>query len=463
MKNFLHKFTFLVLFVAGLTFMSVGQIPTIKPVSPVTEPITFEDNVTVEGTLTAAVLIPTSFKVPDTNASNYLVWSWDENDTSDRTLKVKVNAGNRTIDLSGNLTLDGANSVAAWTVSGGTGFIIGSSTPFSDSSGTLTLQNIDALDATTETTIEAAIDTLGNLTSASSLATVGTITAGTWNAGTVTVNQNSDTVAITHDGTDAYFKTSDGNFIFQTDEGTNTNTLVAIKPKGNATISQFGLWDSDSLNLRLQVDSNRSYIDALYGDLGINQDAGRNVKLFENATEGETKELKIYGYRTSDALRSLEIGVGVDGADMASFDGVSNYLFDGLGNIRGNLARKFTVTPDNTDGVDTYSATEMLGGLIRRGTGDEITANRIDVTDTAANIVASIPGCVVGSGYVFYVNNEDSTHTIQVDGGSGVTISPNDPSTAIPANSTGEFLVEVTNATASSEAVTVHCLGVRTH
>jgi hypothetical protein len=57
------------------------------------------------------------------------------------------------------------------TLAGGTlvlpasGLQVGASNPFSDSSGTLTLQNVDALDATTETTIEAAIDTLANLTS----------------------------------------------------------------------------------------------------------------------------------------------------------------------------------------------------------------------------------------------------------------------------------------------------------
>jgi hypothetical protein len=45
------------------------------------------------------------------------------------------------------------------------GLQVGSSNPFSDSAGTLTLQNVDALDATTESTIEAAIDTLANLTS----------------------------------------------------------------------------------------------------------------------------------------------------------------------------------------------------------------------------------------------------------------------------------------------------------
>lgn len=51
-----------------------------------------------------------------------------------------------------------------------------------DTAGTATLSNIDALDATTESTIELAIDTLANLTSAITLATVGTITTGTWTA-----------------------------------------------------------------------------------------------------------------------------------------------------------------------------------------------------------------------------------------------------------------------------------------
>ncbi len=47
-------------------------------------------------------------------------------------------------------------------------------------SGTLSVTGGLTIDATTETNIEAAIDTLANLTSASTLATVGTITSGTW-------------------------------------------------------------------------------------------------------------------------------------------------------------------------------------------------------------------------------------------------------------------------------------------
>lgn len=62
-----------------------------------------------------------------------------------------------TIDDSDNVT--GVASLTATSVT------VGASTPFSDAAGTLTLQNVDALDATTEATIEAALDTLANVTS----------------------------------------------------------------------------------------------------------------------------------------------------------------------------------------------------------------------------------------------------------------------------------------------------------
>lgn len=66
-----------------------------------------------------------------------------------------------TVEGDSNLTWDGTN----FNIATAKNFQIAGATILSDSTGTTTLQNIDALDATTEATIEAAIDTLANLTS----------------------------------------------------------------------------------------------------------------------------------------------------------------------------------------------------------------------------------------------------------------------------------------------------------
>lgn len=92
---------------------------------------------------------------------------WDSgNDGSGSGLDADLLDG-KNIGTSGNTIplLDGANTWSGVQTFGNAGVVVGASTPFSDSAGTLTLQNVDVLDATTESTIEAAIDTLANLTS----------------------------------------------------------------------------------------------------------------------------------------------------------------------------------------------------------------------------------------------------------------------------------------------------------
>jgi hypothetical protein len=66
-----------------------------------------------------------------------------------------------TIEGDASLTYDGTS----FNLATAKNFQIAGETIVSDSAGTKTLQNIDALDATTEATIEGAIDTLANLTS----------------------------------------------------------------------------------------------------------------------------------------------------------------------------------------------------------------------------------------------------------------------------------------------------------
>ena len=76
----------------------------------------------------------------------------------------QVNAAENALEFGQRLRTTDSPTFSQVTV-GNTGLVVGTSVPFSDSTGVLTLQNIDVIDATTEAALEAAIDTLANLTS----------------------------------------------------------------------------------------------------------------------------------------------------------------------------------------------------------------------------------------------------------------------------------------------------------
>lgn len=159
-----------------------------------TSEVTFGDNVTVTGNLTVS---GTTTTVNSTTVSIadpiFELGSSSSDDNLDRGISMKYNSSGAKTAFMGFDDSDGkfvlipdatdTNSVFTGSIgvlksnieTGNTGLTVGGSTPFSDNgSGTLTLQNVDALDATTEATIEAAIDTLSNLTS------IGTISTGVW-------------------------------------------------------------------------------------------------------------------------------------------------------------------------------------------------------------------------------------------------------------------------------------------
>ncbi len=202
-----------------------------------TSEVTVGDNLTVTGDLTVSGTTTTvNSTVVSIADPIFELGASGSDDNLDRGIKMKYNSSGAKIAFMGFDDSDGkftmipdatdSSSVFSGTVgtlkanieTGNTGVTVGSSVPFSDSSGTLTLQNIDALDATTEATIESAIDTLGNLTSASALATVGTITSGTWQGTTVAVDQGG--TGLTSASTSGYVMVSNGSgFVMQAIDG----------------------------------------------------------------------------------------------------------------------------------------------------------------------------------------------------------------------------------------------------
>jgi len=188
-----------------------------------TSEVTVGDNLTVTGNLTVSGTTTTVNSTTVSVADPVFELGADSSDDNlDRGIKMKYNSGGTKIafmgydDSTGQFTMisDATDTSSVFSGNRGTlsanlvtdaaGLTVGSSVPFSDSSGTLTLQNIDAIDNTTETTLEAAIDSLTNLTK------VGTVTVGTW---------NSDIISATYGGTGLSSPGSSGHILTSTGSG----------------------------------------------------------------------------------------------------------------------------------------------------------------------------------------------------------------------------------------------------
>jgi hypothetical protein len=124
------------------------------------------------------------------------------------------------------------------------------------------------------------------------------------------------------------------------------------------------------------------------------------------------------------------------------------------------LAFRSRMTPTTivTAGAVTYTASELLNGLILR---DPNGANRSDVTPTAALIVAAIPCAAISDTFEFDIRNTaDAAETITVTAGTGVTLSG---TMTIAQNNTRRFRAVITNATSGAEAVTLYSIGSFIH
>jgi len=191
------------------------------------------------------------------------------------------------------------------------------------------------------------------------------------------------------------------------------------------------------------------------------QAAASNQIVIGSGADGHGDNIAVIG---NENLTAIHPGVDND-IDLGS----SSYEFkdlyldgtaytDGL-SVDGSVFKKTTVTTISTAGNVTYTAAQLIGGLILR---DPSGAIRDDVTPTAANIVAAITNASVGLSFEFYIKNQaDADERVDLNAGTGVTmVDTNTPSAH--QNTTEKFLVLLTNVTSGSEAVTFYCLDLGT-
>ncbi len=241
----------------------------------------------------------------------------------------------------------------------------------------------------------------------------------------IVAQDNSDQIDIHHDTSDAYIKWTDGTLILETDEGDNTNTNVFIRGKGSGRGYLYVYDEDNGEYVSFRSSDGRGFL-TVGGTspvkLALQQEADIPITMFEAATAGETPELKIYGYKSGDASRSLEIGVGVDAADTVSFDGLSNYLFDG--NIQstggaqlgdGGTTNYLGVT--NAGNVSFNGLAKITGlklNTVAKTGAYTATATDDVITCGAGNETFTIDLPAVVDGKVFYIKNV-GTGTITVD------------------------------------------------
>ena len=114
------------------------------------------------------------------------------------------------------------------------GIVINGTDILTDSSGTATLSNIDALDATTIATFETAME--ANLDTLSSLTTVGTIGTGVWNGTRIASGYlDTDTAHLTTDQTFTGVKTFDETIVGSINGSSATVATIAGLAPNTAT------------------------------------------------------------------------------------------------------------------------------------------------------------------------------------------------------------------------------------
>jgi hypothetical protein len=314
------------------------------------------------------------------------------------------------VTLSGDLTVSGGD------------IVLGSTSIFSGGD-TAQLNNIDALDATTEATIESAIDTLSNLTAASSLVTVSTLSSGaissgfgaidigtsTFNAGNSTVDTlvNDSSVAASRitgsftgsfvgDGSnltgvaqdiellDAYnaatiHQTQD-KFLLS-DNGTeksitfsNLEDSVFANVSGDATIAAGGALTIAANSVALTTDTTGDYVGTITGGTGVNSTA---------ATSGEgtthTLSVDLNELTTESSIAQDDFVAMVDATDNGSgkitFSDLEDEIF---GNVSGDIAISAGGAAVVT-GATTNAALTAGDGLSATGTFDGSTARTLAI------------------------------------------------------------------------------------
>jgi hypothetical protein len=169
---------------------------------------------------------------------------------------------------------------------------------------------------------------------------------------------------------------------------------------------------------------------------------------------------------TSDAINpttSSGTVVVVPAGGTTLFVSARPYYWESLGSFGNTINLAYNT--NSATSAATLTAANVTGGInetVLNMTGT-LAAGATATTPTAALWLAAIPNAYVGYSYVLRIINSSSANFAWTVGlGSGVT-NPNTSTLTIAQNTWREFLVNVTNVTSGSQAMTITSIGTGTN
>lgn len=238
--------------------------------------------------------------------------------------------------------------------------------------------------------------------------------------------------------------------------------FTGVQASGVLTVSSFNVGDSAIAVGMVCVSTTATALPSNITIVSFGTGSGGNGTY--NVTPSQTVSSQAMRCGASNT-NNINIG-GVTGSlDYASHDVIaigygvkpktgSNITVIGTGQtaatISGYLASKQGNVSVANAGNVTYTTTQLQGGFINRSGA---TSARTDVTPTAAQIVAAIPGAEVDTGYRFTIaNNNTASGSVTLSAGTGVTVTMGTP---VIAGDRATFHVKVTNIGSGTEAVEI--------
>lgn len=326
-------------------------------------------------------------------------------------------------------------TVGDLTVVGGD-IVLGGTSIFSGGD-TAQLNNIDAIDATTEATIESAIDTLSNLT------TVGALDAGSITSGFTSIDVGSGAITTTgtiSGGTGTYTGTISGSVVTGTTIGQNrVDGVKTITIEANSTINQDVTSDASPqfTGIELGHASDTTITRQGSGDLNIEGNlvyraGGTDVPVADGGTGASTltdggvllgsgtgaitamgvlsDSQMIVGDGTGDPVAesgaTLRTSIGVGTTDSVSFGS----LISGSADLW---------VGDTTNYISGSGGNFKVTGNI---SGSAVSASTIEATSIAGLISTATQGTIDHDSLANFVANEHIDHSsVSVVAGDGLT------------------------------------------